>query len=233
MELRVYCPDPNYVPRKKPGRHLPKALTEEQEEAYVQAARVQLEAAIVGRPARKYRPKPPPCKAKIKAAERDLFMVQFVLGTGLRAEEFRLLRLEHISLTAPSVFVDRGKGDKQRYVPLPDVLVSVVRDWIGERKDGYLMPIRNQPMSDATFYYRIRRLGRRAGIPFVVHPHTLRHTMATRVYEVTRDLNVVKELLGHESISTTQIYARCAPGLQREAVNLRYKPRPDVPPKGA
>lgn len=226
MIPRLYVPafeEP--APRKR--KLLPKFLTTEQEATYVRCARDQLDLELAGCKERRKR-KQPPCASKIWNARRDLFLVQFLLGTGLRSEEMISLRVEHLEVSAQSVFVAEGKGCKQRYVPLPDVLVPICRDWLDGRTEGHVAR-----MPAMTLYWRVRRLGRLAGLPGIVHPHTLRHTYATRVYEVTRDLRVVQELLGHESIATTQIYAACAPSIRLEAVNLRYKMALDSPERPA
>lgn len=233
--IRLYsplCEEPPRSPTK--GRQLPKALTESQEAALIQCCRDQCLATRKGLPARRYRPPRPPCPKKIAASDLDLFIFQFGLATGLRSQELRDLQISEIDLTGQSVFVDHGKGNKQRYVPLADALVPIVRAWIGGRKEGCLLTYRGRgPMADETLYWRVRRMGKRALIPFVVHPHTLRHTFATRIYELTRDIRVVQELLGHEDISTTQIYAACAPSLMLEAVNLKYPKPVDEPDEPA
>lgn len=227
MIPRLYSPIFEDEPARPKRKLLPKSLTPEQEATYVRKARDQLDRAREGCAERKKR-RWPPCESKIEAARRDLFLVQFLLGTGLRSEEMVCLRVEEIDLAGQSVFVSEGKGRKQRYVPLPDVLVPIVREWLQGRTEGFVAR-----MPQITLYYRVRRLGKLCGFPGIIHPHTLRHTMATRVYEVTRDLRVVQELLGHESIATTQIYAACAPSIRLEAVNLRYRMALDDKPKPA
>lgn len=203
-------------PQRKRRHWLPNPLSPSEEATCVQFARDQIEREMRGRGNG-------PCVQKIRAAERDLFIFEFLLGTGLRSEEFRDLQTHHISLTDRTVYVDHGKGDKARYVPFADVLAPVIAAWIGHRTGFVVTGDDGLELAESTLYWRVRRLGARAGIARIVHPHTLRHTFATRIYEATRDLLVVQKLLGHDSVATTQIYAACAPEILREAVNKRSR----------
>lgn len=208
---------------KRHWRPIPKCLSVEEERQLLQYAHAQIAREERGRTYG-------PCAQKIRAAKRDLFVVQFDLATGLRAAELRDLLIEELDLTAQYLVVSHGKGDKQRLVPIPDLLIPIIKAWIGERCKGPLILDDNgRSMRPETLYWRIRRMGARAGIRNTVHPHTLRHTYATRLYETTRDMRVVQKLLGHESIQTTQIYAECCPGMMLEAVNQRYGSKVDEP----
>ena len=217
-EIKLFAPDGNdhgaktTTPRR--SRRLPKTLTANQSAQLTDFAVTQLDHEKIGR--KRYGP----CAAKVAAAARDLFAVQLGLGTGLRLAELCDLMIPDVELDAQQLIVTHGKGDKERYVPIPDDLVPVIREWIGARTAGHVITRDDgSRMSDVTMYWRIVRLGKRAKIPQRLHPHTLRHTYATRVYEATGDLRIVQELLGHESISTTQIYTHCTPGRMLAAVN--------------
>ena len=214
---------PTEPPKCRRWKKLPKVLTADQEAQLVRYARDQLVRDTAG-PKRGR-----PVATKIFAAKTDLFAVLFDLGTGLRVAELCDLKIEEVDLQSQQVFVNQGKGGKDRIVPLSDALVPVVTAWIGTRRKGYLIPRADgRRFSAETMYWRIRRLGARAKIPFQIKVHTLRHAFATRLYEQTRDLRVVQVCLGHESISTTQIYAHCSTKLQQDAVNQMATARRDL-----
>ena len=217
-EDRQFLPFPaadGAAPKKKrrPFK-LPDFLHPHQEQQLLAAAAGELARCKIGTK------RQGPCASKIAAAERDLFTVQFGLMTGLRVPEMTDLTLQNIDLVAREVRVKKGKNSKDRIVPIGDALLAPLTAWIGARADGYLLPSRRGGrVPEITLYWRLVRLGKIAKLPSL-HPHTLRHTFATRLYEATDDLLIVKELLGHESIATTQIYAHCAMRRKLRAVNL-------------
>lgn len=222
--LQIFAPPDSggqQPPKKKSKKpRLPKFLTSEQAEQLVACAHDQLEREKAGRGYR--RPQP----SRIQAAERDLFVVQFFLNTGLRLQELIDLDVGAVDLNRQQVYVEHGKGDKERYVPLDDDFIPTIRDWIGSRTAGPLIHRDDgRPLSEVTTYWRVVRLGRKAKMPFAIHPHTLRHTYATVVYEATGDIRLVQQLLGHESIATTQIYAHCTAARMLSAVNVSMKRR--------
>ena len=226
LPLRIYVPDetePSCQNRPERKTHtLPKSLTVTQEVQLVQFARDQLARLRVGTKRRG------PNATKIRAAERDLFAVLLDLGTGLRVAEICDLLVGDIDLVERFVHVRHGKGDKERYVPIRDALLPTVQAWIGTRRDGFVIsPDRGGRFCEVTMYWRIRRLGARAGLPKSIHPHNLRHTFGQRIYDSTHDMEVVRALLGHESISTAQIYAAASLTVMREAVNMLGLAKPD------
>lgn len=193
---------------KKP-RKLPNVLAVHEQQHLIEFAQAQLA-----------RVKRRTCQSRINAAARDLFLVRFILGTGLRREEMCNLKLEDVDLVAQHVHVWHGKGDKERFVPLPDKLVPIVRQWVGSRRSGYLVTDdKGRRLATVTLYWRITRLGQYAGFTRKIKPHTLRHTFATRIYEQTGDIRLVQALLGHDDISSSQIYAHVAPSRLLEVVN--------------
>jgi len=211
-EVHLFCPEES---RPRYQRKLPKSLTEQQEAALIQYARDQIERCKQARPSQRGRI----CETKLLAARRDLFIVQFGLATGLRCAELCDLVIGDLDLDAKFLHVRHGKGDKERLVPLKDSIIPIIKDWIGLRQDGYLIPRDNgRQFSRITMHYRVRRLGRHAGLPKSIHPHVLRHTFAQRIYDRKRNLEVVRALLGHESVATTQIYAQASLGEMRDAV---------------
>jgi integrase/recombinase XerC len=143
---------------------------------------------------------------------RDLAMMELLYSSGLRLAELVGLDLTDLHLADRTVRVT-GKGNKTRITPVGTQALAALRLWLGERAALAV------PGDEALFLnHRGRRLGGRAvqmlvarharaqGLPMGVHPHLFRHSFATHLLESSRDLRAVQELLGHASISTTQIY---------------------------
>ena len=165
----------------------------------------------------------PELEALVAAATtlRDRLIVQSGAYLGLRVSEITGLEVPHIDLAGGSCFVHGGKGDKDRVVPLPARLLPELRAWIGERRLGVLFPSRKwgARLTSRGIQTLIAGLARKAGIPRRVTPHTLRHTFATRLLEAGASLREVQELLGHSSVSTTEIYTHVSVGRLRAAVD--------------
>ncbi len=156
---------------------------------------------------------------------RDRAMLELAYSAGLRCAELVALDLDSIDFDAETVRV-RGKGGKERIVPLGEPAQRAVGRYLerfrpaltgdpGERALLISKSGRRLSPSDVT-----RRLGRwvdEAAIAGRVSPHALRHSFATHMLEGGADLRSIQELLGHASISTTQIYTRVEPGRLRDA----------------
>jgi integrase/recombinase XerC len=143
---------------------------------------------------------------------RDLAIMELFYSSGLRLAELVGLDLGDLDLTDRTVRV-LGKGSKARIMPVGALAVTALQNWLRERT------ALAAPGESAVFIaHRGRRLGARAvqllvarharaqGLKVGVHPHLFRHSFATHILESSRDLRAVQELLGHASISTTQIY---------------------------
>jgi integrase/recombinase XerD len=151
-------------------------------------------------------------------ALRDRAMIQVMYASGLRVSELVGLRLEHLDLVEGLALV-RGKGSKERMVPLGDRAVSVLIHYLKEGR-AHLDPARRSPhvfvslrgaaMTRQNFWQRIVHHALAAGVAGPVHPHLLRHSFATHLLEHGADLRAVQALLGHADISTTQIYTHVA-----------------------
>jgi site-specific recombinase XerD len=143
-------------------------------------------------------------------SRRDLAVLELLYGCGLRVAE--LCALDRSDLDPRSLTVTvLGKGNRQRVVPVHRRCAAVVEDWLETAR-----PVLETPVSppDALF---LNRRGKRLGVrdvrrivdrlsPAPAHPHALRHTFATHLLDGGADLRVVQELLGHASLSTTQVY---------------------------
>ena len=149
---------------------------------------------------------------------RDRAMLEVLYATGLRVTELIELKRESINLNQGVVRVI-GKGNKERIVPLGEEALTWVTSYTKNARPKLLSNVptdvlfpskRGQLMTRQTFWYAIRRYAERAGIDRHLSPHTLRHAFATHLLNHGADLRAVQMMLGHASLSTTQIYTRVA-----------------------
>ena len=158
---------------------------------------------------------PRPCPDRYIAAAMEMatssekLMVRLGAECGLRRGEIARVHSDDVVAdSAGHSLIVRGKGDKQRIVPLPDVLAGIIMD-----ARGYLFPGRfGGHVEESYIGDHISRL-----LPDGWAAHTLRHRFATTAYAATHDLFVVAELLGHESVETTEHYVAMPDGRLREA----------------
>lgn len=144
---------------------------------------------------------------------RDRCLFELLFGLGLRISEVLSLRMENLSLDTASVTVT-GKRSKTRWVPIPRGTMAILERYLRDARPALLRrPIptvlvsdRGNAMNRAVAYARLRRAAQSAGIAHKIGPHVLRHTYAVQMLQGGADLRSVQELLGHESIATTQIY---------------------------
>lgn len=154
---------------------------------------------------------------------RTGLMLQTLLETGARASELVQLRIEDVSLAGRVVTIRHGKGDKQREVPIRRDLAQLLQMHIGARRAGPLFASRQQGTGPTPHVLTRQRVGQvvrsvanAAGITKRVYPHLLRHTVATRLLALGMDTTDLQRFLGHESITTTRLYAETtAATLQR------------------
>lgn len=145
---------------------------------------------------------------------RNHAIIETLYGSGLRVSELVNLRMSLIDLEMGVLMVE-GKGSKQRMVPMSPTAVSLIELYLPMRSrlkvkpdssDILFLNRRGGRMSRVMVFYIIRDLARDAGITKTVSPHTLRHSFATHLLEGGANLRVIQEMLGHESIATTEIY---------------------------
>ena len=163
---------------------------------------------------------------------RDRALFELAYACGLRAEE--LVNLDHgsIDFDAEQVRVE-GKGGKTRFVPVGEQALAAIGDYL-ERARAALGGAGGDPalflsksgrrLSTSDVRRRLRVWARHAATQGAVHPHALRHSFATHLLEGGADLRAIQELLGHSSISTTQVYTRVESARLRAAY-LRSHPR--------
>jgi len=144
---------------------------------------------------------------------RDAAMLELLYATGLRVSELIHVKLEDLVLDA-GFLRTFGKGSKERIVPFGDsardaitAYIERARPELNKRNDPHVfLTKRSRPMSRQTFWMKIVRYARQAGIRSHISPHVLRHSFATHLLENGADLRSVQMMLGHSDISTTQIY---------------------------
>lgn len=145
---------------------------------------------------------------------RNNAIIETIYGSGLRVSELCDARLSRLSLDDALLIVE-GKGSKQRLVPLSPAAVDLIREYLPERarlnikaagQDIIFLNRRGAPLTRVMVFYIIRDLAAAAGITKTVNPHTLRHSFATHLLEGGANLRAIQELLGHESIATTELY---------------------------
>ncbi len=158
---------------------------------------------------------------------RDRALFELVYGAGLRISEALTMPLEWMDLQDEVLRV-QGKRGKIRVVPLPGETTKWVRRYMKDgrpkllRKPSTLVILsdRGLPLMRQTAYKRLAALCKQAGLPAGIGPHTLRHSYAVHLLKGGADLRAVQELLGHESIGTTQVYTQLDMGeVQRKYRN--------------
>jgi len=186
----------------KGGRLLPKVLTEDDVDLLLRTARARM-AEKPGEP----------------GPIRDQAILELFYATGMRLAELVGLNLVDLDLEGRTLRVT-GKGNKQRYVFMNEAAAQALKLWLAARP---------RTRSDAVFLNRFRdRLSRRAvelmfekvkdeaGLQKAASPHTMRHSFATHMLEGGSDLVTIKELLGHQNLSTTQVYTNISRTRMRE-----------------
>jgi len=146
---------------------------------------------------------------------RDRAMLEVLYGCGLRVSELLGLKLDNLYLKEEFIRV-RGKGSKERFVPIGREAIHRLQVYLGRTRplltdsvhsrNTVFLNRRGRPMSRMGFWKILRKYVLLANISAEVHPHTFRHCFATHLLDNGADLRSVQELLGHEDISTTQIY---------------------------
>jgi integrase/recombinase XerD len=166
-----------------------------------------------------------------KESHRNRAIVEMLYGSGLRVSELVDLRLSDIYLHERYMRIT-GKGSKQRLVPISEAAIEWFGYWMQDRAaleikqeavDIAFLNRRGGQLTRAMIFTIIKTLARQAGIHKTISPHTLRHSFATHLLQNGADLRIIQQLLGHESIGTTEIYSHVNIQDLREAV-LKYHP---------
>ena len=144
---------------------------------------------------------------------RDRAILELLYGCGLRVSELCGLRISQVYLNEGFVRVV-GKGDKERLVPLGEPAADSFRAWLDIRpepaeaafQDSAFLNLRGTPLSRVSVFKMIKKQALLAGVDKEISPHSFRHSFATHLIAGGADLRIVQEMLGHESILTTEIY---------------------------
>jgi integrase/recombinase XerD len=169
---------------------------------------------------------------------RNKAIIETMYSCGLRVSELVNMRLTDIHRNEGFVIVT-GKGNKQRLVPVGSVALREIDNYLARRmtmsvitdQNVLFLNRRGKRLSRVMVFTIIKRLADAAGIKKTISPHTLRHSFATHLVEGGADLRAVQEMLGHESITTTEIYTHIDRSYLRDTL-LMYHPRSKHKEKG-
>ena len=162
----------------------------------------------------------------------DQAILALAYASGLRLSELRGLRLEQLHLEAGFISVV-GKGNKERVVPVGRKAVEALNRYLDSGRPKLVTPRspasvfltqRGTPFAPVTLWGRIKRRVQRAGVARNITPHMLRHSFATHLLEHGADLRIIQELLGHATISTTQVYTHVSGNRLRD-IHQKFHPR--------
>ncbi len=162
---------------------------------------------------------------------RNRAIIEMLYGSGLRVSELVNLKLSQM-YRKEGYMVILGKGSKQRLVPISPVAEEWFGYWMQDRSHWTIAPgcedlaflnRRGKQLTRMMVFTIIRRLCEKAGIEKIVSPHTLRHSFATHLLQNGADLRIIQQLLGHEELSTTEIYTHLDVQDLRKAI-LQYHP---------
>ena len=193
------------------GRHLPEVLTVEEIDAMV--ASIDMSDAL---------------------GLRNRAILEVMYGSGLRVSEICTLERRRVFLDDGFLTVT-GKGSKERMVPMSEVAAEQIRLYLKEldcigapikpgEEDFLFHNRRGAHLSRVMIFYIVRDLAEKAGIRRTISPHTLRHSFATHLLEGGANLRAIQQMLGHESIATTEIYLHLDTTRLREEI-LMHHPR--------
>ena len=162
---------------------------------------------------------------------RDRAILEILYGCGLRVSEVCDLKISNVYTTENFVRVI-GKGNKERLVPMGAAAVDAFQEWISERPeaaapayDDFAFINRfGKPLSRVSVFNMVKKAVLLAGVDKEISPHTFRHSFATHLIENGADLRVVQEMLGHESILTTEIYTHIDSATWQKSI-LSHHPR--------
>jgi len=169
---------------------------------------------------------------------RDATMMTLMYGTGLRVSELVDLKM-HAADTERGTLRVRGKGDKDRVLPIPGGVLRLLRQYIETARlslitdpaqEGIFLTRLGRPMTRVRYHQLLKGYIALAGLPRDTSAHTLRHSFATHMMEGGADLRVIQELLGHASLSTTEIYTHVSTKRLRQVYEARHpraRRRPD------
>lgn len=190
------------------GRHLPDVLSVDEIDAMIDA--IDLESPT---------------------GRRNRAIIETMYGCGLRVSEVCNLQMSKIDIEHRFLIVT-GKGDKERLVPMSEPSIEEIELYVNEERsrlkikpgedDILFLNVRGHRLTRQMVFIFLRRLAEDAGIRKTISPHTLRHSFATHLLEGGANLRAIQQMLGHESISTTEIYLHLDSTRLREEILLHH-----------
>ena len=198
------------LPTPQIGRHLPEVLTIAEIDAMIDAIDMS--------------------KAE---GQRNRAIIETLYGCGLRVSELVGLKLSQLFLEEHYVII-QGKGNKQRMVPISPVAIEQIRLYLEQTRshqvaqrgseDIVFLNRRGAMLTRQMIFHIVKQLCQLAGVRKVISPHTLRHSFATHLLEGGANLRAIQQMLGHESITTTEIYVHIDRSRLRDEI-LEHHPR--------
>jgi integrase/recombinase XerD len=195
------------------GKHLPEVLTVEEIDAMIAEIDLSTPEGV-----------------------RNRAIIETIYGCGLRVSELVNLEISKVYFNEQYLIVE-GKGSKQRLVPMSEVAIERIKEYMAEVRskievkpgeDNILfLNRRGSRLTRQMIFTIIRRLAAAADIKKTISPHTLRHSFATHLLEGGANLRAIQQMLGHESIATTEIYLHLDTGMLRSQI-LQHHPRNSV-----
>ena len=168
--------------------------------------------------------------------ERNIALIETLYGCGLRVSELISLKISDLFFSEGFIKVT-GKGNKQRLVPISDLNKRVIKNYMDnsrkklkieeKSKDILFLNRRGKSLSRAMIFTIIKRLAKLSNIKKNISPHTLRHSFATHLLKNGADLKTIQQLLGHQSITTTEIYMHIDNKMLVKAIN-KFHPRSKI-----
>ena len=161
---------------------------------------------------------------------RNYAIIETLYGCGLRVSELVNLEISRIFF-ADKYLIINGKGSKERLVPMSDTVIDLMKQYLTERsnitikhgEENFLfLSRRGTRLSRQMIFILIRRLADAAGIKKTISPHTFRHSFATHLLEGGANLRAIQQMLGHETIATTEIYLHLDSTRLREEILLHH-----------
>ncbi|WP_333850718.1 site-specific tyrosine recombinase XerD [Epilithonimonas sp.] len=170
---------------------------------------------------------------KTDIGQRNQCILEVLYGCGLRVSELVDLKISNINFKEGFIIVE-GKGEKTRLVPLANSTAEYLQDYIQnvrkkikvnkKHEDIVFLNTRGNNMSRVIVFIIIKELTQKAGINKSISPHTFRHSFATHLLQNGADLRFIQEMLGHSSITTTQVYTHLKTEELRDVI-LNFHPR--------
>lgn len=163
---------------------------------------------------------------------RNYAIIETLYSCGLRISELTNLRFSNLFFKEGFIRVE-GKGSKQRLVPISDVAIQKIQDWIYYRnqipikkgsEDILFVSSRGKAISRVTVFHYIKLYAEEVGLQKKISPHVFRHSFATHLLERGANIRVIQEMLGHEKITTTEIYTHIDRHFLRQEI-IEHHPR--------